>query len=113
MTRGEIAEARLADGSFRGASLDAPVIGSSTPLGETLPDATDDFVAIDSLLSLRPAIAQLSSREQTILRLRFVECLTQEQIGASIGVSQMQVSRLITGIITTLRGCLLAEDHAA
>ena len=89
------------------------MVGSSTPLGDTLTDATDDFAAVDSMLSLRPAIARLSTREQMILRLRFVEGLTQEQIGASIGVSQMQVSRLITGIITTLRGCLMAEDHAA
>ncbi|WP_411283362.1 sigma-70 family RNA polymerase sigma factor [Lapillicoccus sp.] len=113
VTRGAIAEARLADGSFRGASLDAPVVGSSTPLGDTLTDATDDFAAVDSALSLRPAIARLSSREQMILQLRFVEGLTQEQIGASIGVSQMQVSRLITGIISRLRRCLMAEDHAA
>ncbi len=112
-SRREVAEARIADGSFRGASLDAPFPGSTTPLGDLLAEDGDDFERTDALLSLRPAIAQLTERERTILKLRFVDCFTQEQIGQSIGVSQMQVSRLITSIIGKLRGALDESGHAA
>jgi len=112
-SRREVAEARIADGSFRGASLDAPFPGSTTPLGDTLADSGDAYERTDSILSLRPAISQLTPREQTILKLRFVDCLTQEQIGATIGVSQMQVSRLITAIIAKLRSCLVEAGRAA
>ncbi|MDQ6714629.1 MAG: sigma-70 family RNA polymerase sigma factor [Actinomycetota bacterium] len=113
VSRREIAEARIADGSFRGASLDAPFPGSTTPLGDLLAEEGDEFERTDALLSLRPAIAQLSSRERTILKLRFVDCLTQEQIGQCIGVSQMQVSRLISSTLTKLRGALSESGHAA
>ncbi len=109
----EVAEARIADGSFRGASLDAPFPGATTPLGDMLADSSDDFARADALLSLRPAIAQLTERERTILGLRFVDCLTQEQIGTMIGVSQMQVSRLISGILARLRDALSESGHAA
>jgi len=111
-SRREVAEARIADGSFRGASLDAPFPGSMTPLGDTIADSGDAYERTDSILSLRPAISQLSPREQTILKLRFVDCLTQEQIGGLIGVSQMQVSRLLTAIMTKLRGSLVEAGRA-
>lgn len=112
-SRREVAEARIADGSFRGASLDAPFPGSTTPLGDTLADSSDAYGRTDSILSLRPAISRLSPREQSILKLRFVDCLTQEQIGSLIGVSQMQVSRLLTAIISKLRGSLVEAGRAA
>ena len=44
---------------------------------------------------LGPAMSQLPEREQRILRMRFVEGLTQSEIATSIGVSQMHVSRLL------------------
>ena len=45
----------------------------------------------------------LSEREREIMRLRFVEDLTQAEIGARIGVSQMQVSRLLRQAIERMR----------
>ncbi len=45
----------------------------------------------------------LPEREREVLRLRFVEDLTQSEIGAQIGVSQMHVSRLIRQALTQLR----------
>lgn len=45
----------------------------------------------------------LTAREREVLRLRFVEDLTQAEIGARIGVSQMQVSRLIRQALARLR----------
>ena len=48
----------------------------------------------------------ISARERLVLRLRFVEDLTQAQIGERIGVSQMQVSRLIRQAVARIRAGL-------
>ncbi|MEP7017480.1 MAG: sigma-70 family RNA polymerase sigma factor [Actinomycetota bacterium] len=50
-------------------------------------------------------------RGRSILRMRFVDSLTQEQIGHRLGVSQMQVSRLLTTILSKLRKNM--EDQRA
>ena len=46
-----------------------------------------------------------------MLRLRYVDELTQGEIGDRIGVSQMQVSRILRGIVERLRYDLLADDE--
>jgi RNA polymerase sigma-B factor len=52
---------------------------------------------------LHPALRTLSERERLILHLRFYEGLTQREVGDRIGVTQMQVSRLLTRILARLR----------
>jgi len=52
----------------------------------------------------------LTEREREVLRLRFVEDLTQSEIGARVGVSQMHVSRLIRQSISRLRTVAEAGD---
>jgi len=52
--------------------------------------------------SLGPAIQSLPIREREILRLRFVEDLTQSQIADRVGISQMHVSRLIRAAVKEL-----------
>ena len=52
---------------------------------------------------LQPLLARLEERDRTVLRLRFVEGLTQREVGEEIGVTQMQVSRILTRIFNTLR----------
>jgi RNA polymerase sigma-B factor len=52
--------------------------------------------------SLRPAIQSLPVREREILRLRFVEDLTQSEIASRVGISQMHVSRLIRAAVERL-----------
>ena len=61
---------------------------------------------VDAVLTLQPALKILGARERRILRMRFVDNLTQEQIGHRLGVSQMQVSRLLAGILATLRNSM-------
>ncbi len=46
-------------------------------------------------VAVAPTVRALPPREQEILRLRFVEDLTQREIGERVGVSQMHVSRLL------------------
>ena len=52
---------------------------------------------------LAPAMERLDPRERLILHLRFFEGMTQTQVAARIGISQMHVSRLIRKSIDSLR----------
>jgi RNA polymerase sigma-B factor len=63
--------------------------------------------------TVRPLIAALPEREQTALRLRFFEDLSQTQIGERLGVSQMHVSRLLAKALNDLRTRALGSDLAA
>ncbi|HEU4946773.1 MAG TPA: sigma-70 family RNA polymerase sigma factor [Kribbella sp.] len=105
----QVADAQRAQGCFNPLSLDAPVTtDSSQPLGSMMSDQSDTYVLVDQVESLRPAVAKLADRDQLILRRRFVDYWTQAEIAAEIGVSQMQVSRLLQRILTTLRSDLAA-----
>ncbi|QQS01506.1 MAG: sigma-70 family RNA polymerase sigma factor [Austwickia sp.] len=101
---GELAEAEMADGCYSTLSLDSPSrAGGAAVLADLLVDDSDPFDHVENMEALRPALQRLSERDRQILRLRFVRGWTQEQIGKEIGVSQMQVSRLLTRILAELR----------
>lgn len=100
---GAVEQAMLAEGMYQGWSLDVPVGQTTTLLRDTVPDSRDGFAPVEAALTLGPAVAELAPRERTILSLRFVENQTQEQVGQAIGLSQMQVSRLLTEILAKLR----------
>ena len=59
---------------------------------------------------LAPAMERLEPRERLILHLRFFEGMTQTQVAARIGISQMHVSRLIRKSIENLRQYMAEED---
>lgn len=58
---------------------------------------------VESLVALARALEDCSGQERELLRLRFVEELTQAEIGRRLGVSQMQVSRLLRRLLDRLR----------
>ena len=58
---------------------------------------------MDDRALLGPALAMLPPREQSILRMRFVDGLTQSEIAVAVGVSQMHVSRLLSSSLQKLR----------
>jgi RNA polymerase sigma-B factor len=60
--------------------------------------------------SLKPLLEKLPPREKKILLLRFFGNMTQSQIAAELGISQMHVSRLLARTLAQLREGLLAED---
>jgi len=62
---------------------------------------------------LAPAMERLDPRERLILHLRFFEGMTQTQVAARIGISQMHVSRLIRKSIDNLRHFMLEEEALA
>jgi len=57
-------------------------------------------------------VEHLSDRERLIVELRFGQSMTQSQIAERIGVSQMQVSRLLTRALATMRAHADEEDGA-
>jgi RNA polymerase sigma-B factor len=69
---------------------------------------TESIDALADSLDLRRAVARLSERDRRLVTLRFVDELTQQEVGRQLGVSQMQVSRLLVRVLATLRESL---DH--
>jgi len=85
-------------------SLDAPVGGAEDlSVGDTLGDIDPMLGQIDDVLSVRPLLDRLSPRDRRILALRYFNGWTQQQIAEDVGVTQMQVSRLITKALRRLR----------
>ncbi|MEU3245319.1 MULTISPECIES: RNA polymerase sigma factor SigF [unclassified Streptomyces] len=109
----EVNEARLASNGYNSSSLDATI--SSSEDGEA---ALADFIGIEdnafSLVedfnALAPMIAELDDRERRIIHMRFVEELTQAQIGEHLGISQMHVSRLLNRTLAKLREGMLTTS---
>ncbi|MFJ5274697.1 RNA polymerase sigma factor SigF [Streptomyces sp. NPDC088358] len=109
----EVNEARLASNGYNSSSLDATI--NSSEDGEA---ALADFIGIeDNALelvedfnALAPMIAELDDRERRIIHMRFVEELTQAQIGVHLGVSQMHVSRLLNRTLAKLREGMLTTS---
>jgi RNA polymerase sigma-B factor len=105
----EVSEALAAEEARRTISLDAPSTGAEadgSPLLETVGEAEPGYEAAEAQLAA--AEAPLDQRERTVLSLRFEAELTQYEIGRRIGVSQMQVSRImrraLRKLLTAVRG---------
>jgi len=110
----QVRAAREAASSFHALSLDVPAGPGQAPTEMTLEEAEDPFAAIDDAAWLRDALAELTDRERLVLRLRFVDLMTQSDIAEQIGVSQMQVSRILRATLSRLRARLEAAlDSAA
>ncbi|MFD1935615.1 MULTISPECIES: SigB/SigF/SigG family RNA polymerase sigma factor [Nonomuraea] len=92
-------------------SLDAPLTGDEdTCLGDLIPDRDDSLEVLIDTQAVKPLIDALPPRERTILLLRFYGNLTQEEIAAECGISQMHVSRMLRDILGRLRAGLCAES---
>jgi RNA polymerase sigma-B factor len=94
----------------RAISLDQPrdagdpdASGLDVAVEETGFAAVEDAAVLDELMQV------LSERERKILRLRFVEDLTQAEIAERVGISQMQVSRVIRGAVVRLRAAAMGS----
>ncbi|MGE7385755.1 SigB/SigF/SigG family RNA polymerase sigma factor [Streptomyces sp. NPDC004126] len=113
VTPEEFSEGRKAAGAYSARSLDAPVQEDSEhdPAAEraSLGEEEPAYDRIECLESLKPMLAVLPERERELLSLRFGQELTQSEIGARLGLSQMHVSRLLNRTLTRLRGGLLTE----
>ena len=101
----EVREALQADLMMQPASLDAPL--AEAPDAPTLGDALgQDDPAMEHMLAMESVQAhwpELPRREQRILMMRFYGDMTQAEIGRSLGISQMHVSRLLAHALGFLR----------
>jgi RNA polymerase sigma-B factor len=101
----EVLEAQEAAGSYEAASLDAPAARDDEE-SATLVDLLGDVDSAYELVEDRQAIAStwqaLPEVERKVLELRFMNDLTQREIGERIGYSQMHVSRLLRRALTRL-----------
>jgi RNA polymerase sigma-B factor len=105
VTAREVLEAEATASSMVGRPLDGGEADESDrrPVGERLGREDPGFEQVDDACSLAGALAGITEAERLLLRLRFAEEMTQEQIARELGVSQMQVSRLLRRLITRLR----------
>ena len=108
----EVIEVLQANDAAYPASLDEPAPDDDRP-GRTrataLGDVDPDLGLVEDRLSVVPLLAALPDRERRILQLRFFHDMTQTEIAAMIGISQMHVSRLLARTLQGLRTAATAE----
>ena len=88
------------------ASLDVPVDtgqGPGSSMADLLGAEDPEMQNVVDRETLRPLLARLSARDKQILLMSFFRGMTQKQIGAELGLSQMQISRLLNTILGRLR----------
>ena len=95
-------EAMEAGQHYRTTSIDAPDRQEGT-LSNRLGEVDAGYTGTEDRLLLALSLADLPERERTIINLRFVEGLTQSEIAARVGLSQMHVSRLLASSLAKLR----------
>lgn len=113
----EVLEALEAFGGLDAGSLDAPgeterAEGSDT-LGELIGAEDAGYELAEERATIGPAVARLTRRDRLALRLRFEEDMTQAEIGSVLGVSQMQVSRILRRSLSTVRATVESRQPAA
>jgi RNA polymerase sigma-B factor len=112
MSEEDVLEGLESANAYSTVSLDAPDSGD-----EDAPAVSDSLGIVDEALegveyreSLKPLLERLPPREKKILLLRFFGNLTQSQIAAELGISQMHVSRLLARTLTQLRDGLTTDE---
>lgn len=102
--RDEVDEALAADGCFTPSSLDVGVGQTEeTPFGDLIGEDEHGFDEAEARITLAPIVRDLDERDRDIIELRFFHEWTQERIAQELGVTQMQISRLIARIMKSMR----------
>ncbi|WP_435835023.1 RNA polymerase sigma factor SigF [Streptomyces antibioticus] len=112
LSEDEVREARLASNGYNSSSLDAAIGGSEdgeSALQDFIGNEDTDLALVEDFHALAPLIAELGERDRRIIHMRFVEELTQAQIGERLGVSQMHVSRLLSRTLARLRAGMMVD----
>ena len=101
----DVLEALEAGQAYRFASLDAPKSDGDNgdSLGDRLGAEDKEIVRAEERATLDPLLQQLPTKQRQVVELRFFEGLTQSEIARRLGISQMQVSRLLTRSVAQLR----------
>ncbi|MFF2960093.1 RNA polymerase sigma factor SigF [Streptomyces sp. NPDC057963] len=118
ISEGEVTEGIVAANGYTAGSLDMPAdpagAGRRNSPGRTFADILGEpdpaMEAVENLHALAPLLGDLDDRERRIIDMRFGQEMTQSQIGAELGISQMHVSRLISRILRKLRSGMFVEE---
>jgi RNA polymerase sigma-B factor len=109
VTKADLREAERAEMAYSPRSLDSPAGGDAD--ARTVADYLGaEDPALDRMLGMEAVAthwSELPAREQRVLLMRFYGDMTQAQIGAQLGVSQMQVSRILSSALGYLRPRIL------
>ncbi|WP_424851284.1 SigB/SigF/SigG family RNA polymerase sigma factor [Streptomyces sp. SAI-129] len=107
----DVLEGLEAANSYCTASLDTSLDEAERDdiLAEQVGFEDQDLELVEELTALQPIIARLPERDRMILAMRFGREMTQYEIGAELGISQMHVSRLLTRILNRLRSHLTTQ----
>jgi RNA polymerase sigma-B factor len=108
----DVLEAMEVGGAYRSTSIDSrPSENSETlTLEGRLGEDDHGFDLAEHRVLLERVIEELPEREQTIIRLRFFDEMTQTEIAQQVGISQMHVSRLLARTLSVLRDRLETLD---
>ncbi|OEJ28456.1 RNA polymerase subunit sigma [Streptomyces agglomeratus] len=111
----EIIEGIIASNGYVAGSLETPNDSgdnagsdSARSFADVLGEPDPAMETVEDLHTLAPLLDRLDARERSLIEMRFGEELTQSQIGARLGISQMQVSRLLSRTIAKLRTGMFA-----
>jgi RNA polymerase sigma-B factor len=102
----DVLEAMEANHNRRPLSLDRPAGGEDdedSTSTEWIGAEDEGFELVEGRIALDSALPHLDERERLVLRLRFVEDMTQSQIADRIGHSQMHVSRILRRALNRIR----------
>jgi RNA polymerase sigma-B factor len=101
----EVLEGLESANAYTTLSLDAPEGGEDRTASviETLGDYDDAMATVEDRETIKPLLDVLDERSRRIVGLRFFRGMTQTQIAAEVGISQMHVSRLLSRALETLR----------
>ncbi|TWG07277.1 RNA polymerase sigma factor SigF [Streptomyces brevispora] len=111
----EVIEGLVAANGYSAGSLDTPAVDSDSgkdrrTFADLLGEPDPAMESVENIQTLAPLLEQLGVRERRIVQMRFGQELTQSQIGAELGVSQMHVSRLLSRIVSRLRTGMCVES---
>ena len=112
MSEEEVLEGLESANAYSTVSLDAPDSGDedAPAVADSLGMIDDALEGVEYRVSLKPLLERLPPREKKILLLRFFGNMTQSQIAAELGISQMHVSRLLARTLAQLREGLTIDD---
>ncbi len=98
-----VLEALSTGGAFRADSLDMPVGDGTMTKGATISGDHGDMADVERQVDVKRLLEGLDERDRDIVRLRFVERRSQQEIADELGVSQSYLSRLLRQTLSTLR----------
>jgi RNA polymerase sigma-B factor len=112
MSEEDVLEGLESANAYSAVSLDAPdgTDDDSPSVSDSLGIEDDALEGVEYRESLKPLLERLPPREKKILLLRFFGNMTQSQIAAELGISQMHVSRLLARTLAQLRDGLLVDE---